>query len=46
MYLFINSICGFLSENLFILRLQICINVTKMIAFLEFKGISVAECVL
>ena len=43
-YLFINSVCGFLCENLFILRLQIYINVTKKIAFLGFKDISVAEC--
>ena len=28
-YLLINTICGFLSENLFILRLQIYIKVTK-----------------
>ena len=45
MYLFINSICGSVSENLFIVRLQIYINITKKIAFLGFKDISVAECV-
>ena len=43
-YLFIDSICRFVSENLFILRLQIYIDVTKKIAFLGFKDISVAEC--
>ena len=44
-YLFINRICGFVSKNVFILRLQIYIDVTKKIAFLGFNDISVAECV-
>ena len=35
---------GFVSENLFILRLQIYINVTKKIAFLGFKGVGVTKC--
>ena len=39
-----NSICGFVSGNLFILRLEIYINVTKKIVFLGFKDINVAEC--
>ena len=41
--LLINSICGFVSENLFILKLQIYTNLTKKIAFVGFKEISVAE---
>ena len=45
-YFFIDSIYGFLSENLFIFRLKIYINVTKKIAFLGLKNISVAEYVI
>ena len=41
-YLFINSICGFASKKLFILRLQVYIDVIKKIAFLDFNDISVA----
>ena len=44
MFLFINSICGFVSENVFILTLQTCMDVTKKMAFLDFNGINVAEC--
>ena len=44
--LLINIICGFVSENLFILMLQIYINDTKKIVFLEFKDISVPECAI
>ena len=35
-----------MSENLFILGLKYYIDVTKKIAFLGFKNISVAECAL
>ena len=41
---FIKSICGFASKKHFILRPKININVTKKIAFLEFKDIIVTEC--
>ena len=41
-----NSKYEFKSENLFILRLQIYISVTKKVAFLGLKDISVAECVM
>ena len=43
-HFFISSICGFVSKNLFVLRLQIYHDVTKKIAFLGLNAISVAEC--
>ena len=43
-YLFINSISGYVSENTFILNLHISIDVTKKIAFLGLRDISVTEC--
>ena len=42
-YLIINSICGFPSKKLFILRLEVYVDVIKKIAFLGFNDISLAE---
>ena len=40
----IYSICGFISQHFFILKLEIYIDVTKKIAFVGFNEISVTEC--
>ena len=42
--LFINSICGFFSKTLFILKLKIYIDITKKVAFPGFNNISATEC--
>ena len=41
-YLFINSICAFVSKQIFIPSLQLYIDVTKKIEFLGFNDISVS----